>query len=323
MALWDVFTGAPAKEAAGQQRTFLDQTRTTGNADILGGLDAARGYITGAGTAANSALGTGYTLGTGAVGAGADQALGYLGSGTTNALGRLDQAGGAYDSLSALGSKYGGATSLALGGLGVNGQPGIDAARGAFQAGPAYNFNLDQGIEAINRRRNAGGMLNSGNADRDAQVFGAGLASNEYDKWMNQLLGFTNPELSATAGAASGQAGVDIAGANLLNQQGINQAGVATQRGAMLADLGSRFGTGMADVSKWQGGTLAGLETGAAGQKVGLATALASPYAGTYKQEADAEMAGSGALWQLGLGAANLGLKASGVGGFAAPAYRR
>lgn len=260
MGIFDVFTGDPIKEGAEKSRQYLAGVNTTGRSDIDAGLAAGRGAITG-GTATGRA----------------DIAAGY-----GDAQGYLSGASGAFAPLSALGQKYGGGTDLYLDALGVRGAEGNTRAGAAFQPSGAYNFNLDQGLEAINRRRNAGGMLDSGNADRDAQEFGAGLASKEYGSWLDRLGGLVNPELSATSGAATGVAGI-----------GRDQANLASSRGSMLADLASREGT-----------SLAGLESGAAGQKVGLASSLASPYSKTYGDEANAEMAGSKNLWDFGLNAA-------------------
>jgi hypothetical protein len=313
-----------------------------GNAGIDSALTNATDYIRAGTSGAATSLGSGYNTATGAVDSGYgatqgyySQGQGYLGQGQNylnqgqgNAIGALgtsrDAAIGAYAPLSALGTKYGGATSLALGALGVNGQAGTDAARSAFSAGPAYNFNLDQGLEAINRRRAAGGMLASGNADRDAQQYGAGLASNEYDKWLTNLLGFTNPELSATSGAASGIAGANqnygnqaagVYGNTAAGLAGLSgqQAGIAGQqaaaagtRGAMLSDLASRYGQNVAGLQSAEGNSLANLQTGAQGQRLGLATNLAQPYSQTYGQEAAAKQQGSANAWKAGIEVAKL-----------------
>lgn len=312
--LTDLFTGAPVKEAAAAQQGMLKFVADRGRGDITGAAGQAQDALQSGYGAAQGSLGTGYNTGVGAINTGADQALGYLSGSTTDALGRLDSARGAYEPLSALAGKYGGATTMGLNALGVNGQGGIDAARGAFQAGPAYDWNLNQGLEAINRRRAAGGMLASGNADRDAQNYGAGLASNEYDKWLQQLLGFTNPELSATGGAATGRAGADTNAAALLAGQGRAQAGVAGTRGQMLADLAGRYGTGMAGLNTGEGTSLANLYTNAANQRVGLDTNLVQPYNKTFTDVANAEIGGAKNLWGLGLEAAKLGAAAAGGG---------
>lgn len=337
----------------------------TATGQVGQGFDQARGDINQGYRGAGGFLRNAYTTGRGDIGSSTDAALGYLDRGRTDALSRFDQAGGAYDSLAALGSKYGGATALGMDALGVNGAAGNARASDAFKTSDAYNFNLDQGLEAINRRRNMGGMLDSGNADRDAQVFGAGLASNERDKWVNNLLGFTSPELSATSGAASGRAGaltnagnfIGTTGANMANLEssrgkmladlaqsygtgaagldvgrGVANAGLDMTRAGMLADLSSRYGTNVAGANINQGNTLAGLATGQgsalagidmsqAGQNVGLAQNLAGPYAKTYSDAANAEMAGSANAWGLGLNLAKLGTQAYGAGMFGGGAF--
>jgi hypothetical protein len=173
-SLTNVFTGAPAKEAAANTRNYLSGVQTSGNSAINTGVLNARSAVGGGLDVGRDALGAGYTTSRGDVGAGADAALGELQGGYNNASGFYDAARGAYQPLSALGQKYGGATTLALDALGVNGAGGQGAARDAFAAGPGYEFNLDQGMDAINRRRNMGGQLDSGNADRDAQTLAQG-----------------------------------------------------------------------------------------------------------------------------------------------------
>lgn len=334
-----MFTGAPAKEAAGANQALIRFVSDRGRSDLTGAADTGAGYLTtGYGNAGN-ALAGGYGTATGAIGTGADQALGYLqgsqadalgylkGSGA-DALGYLGQAKGQYDPLAALGTKYGGATTLGLNALGVGGQAGTDAARAAFQAGPGYDFNLGQGLEAINRRRAAGGMLDSGNADRDAQRFGAGLASNEYDKWLNSLLGFTQPELSATGGAAAGRAGADtasanlvanrgLAEANLVGNRGLAEAQIAGTRGQMLADLASRYGGAQAGLDTGLGTGLAGLYTNAAQGRVGLDASLVPGYTKQTTDAATAGLQGQANLWNLGQQSAKFAASGglSGAGG--------
>src|SRR6185295_13408454 len=152
---------------------------------------------------------------------------------------------------------------------------------------PGYQFQRDQGIDAIARAANARGMGASGNTDRDAITFASNLAKTAYGDWRNSLGGLVNPELSATTGAS-----------------GVSRdlASTASSRGSMLADLASREGTG-----------LAGLETNAANSKVGLATNLAQPYAQTYQNEANAAMQGSNNLWNFGLNLAKLATGAYGI----------
>lgn len=132
----------------------------------------------------------------------------FVNEGYNAARGDLNNALGSFTSLSDLGKKYGAGTDLYLDALGTNGAAGNARATGAFQAGPGYEFTLNSGLDALNRRRAAGGMLDSGNADIDAIKFGTGLADQTYGDWLSRLGGLVSPELSATGGAASGRAGV-------------------------------------------------------------------------------------------------------------------
>lgn len=314
MSLMDIFTGKPAIKAAGQIRGYLGGVEQTGNQNLndawqqgynalVGGNQTARSDIIGGMGGARTAAMGGAQNAIDFLGGGYDDALGRSGTGTAGAL-------GAYDPLAALSAKYGGATTLGLNALGANGEPGTAAARAAFMAGPGYQFNLDQGLDAISRRRNAAGMVDSGNADRDAQKFGAGLASNEYDKWLSNLLGFTSPELAATSGAAAGRAGLlgnqAARDAALAAASGTSKAGVAGGLGSTLADLSAREGAGLGNLASTGGQNLANLAGSNAAQRIGLSTALAQPYSQTYGQEATARMQGGANAVNLGLNLAKL-----------------
>ena len=314
MGIFDVFTGDAQKEAAENTRNYYSGVKSDLNTTYGNTLTNNNAAITTGYGGARDSLAGGYGVATNATNTGANSALSALGSGYSTAQGYLDQAGTSYDGLSALASKYGGATSLALGGLGVNGQAGTDAARSAFTASPAYNWNLEQGLDAITRRRNmAGGNTYGGNVDRDAQNYGAGLASNEWKDYMSNLLSFTNPELSATSGAASGRAGVATNQANIANNLGINQAGVESSRGNMLSNLATQYGQGTANLATGQAGAEVNNNNNYASAMGNTALSVASPYTNTYKQEADAETAGSGNLWGLGLNLAKLGTNLYGM----------
>ena len=108
----------------------------------------------------------------------------------------------------------------------MNGQSGNDRATSAFQSTPGYDFTLSQGLDAINRRRAAGGMLNSGNADIDALKFGTGLADQTFGSYLDRLGGFVSPELQATSGAAAGTSNVDTNLANLFQNDATNRIGL-------------------------------------------------------------------------------------------------
>ena len=152
-----------------------------------------------------------------------------------------------------LADSYGAGSKLYQDALGVNGQAGSDAARAAYQTAPGYTFNMDQGLQALNRTRAVNGTLASGNADTDAMKFASGLASQDYNNWLSNLSGLDTKRYGATTGqagtfgalgsaalstggakanlAASTAAGIGQAGANGLMA---GQTAAANRFGAML-----------------------------------------------------------------------------------------
>jgi hypothetical protein len=190
-----------------------------------------------------------------------------LNQGQTSALGALDQAGAAYDPLKALGAKYGGGTNLYLDSLGVNGPEGNTRATGAFQAGPGYQYAVDQSLDGVARHAAATGVAAGGNTLAALGDRAGNLANQEYGSWQSKLGGLVSPELSATSGAASGIAGVDTNRANTYQ--------------------------------------------GTANSIVGLDTNTTNGINNQTTQSANAEMAGSGNLWGLGLNLAKLGVGAA------------
>lgn len=318
MAIWDVFTGKPGKDAAQKSRDLQFQMAQAGigvqqdslenSLNAIGSgfgnqrtaLTGARGDVTGA-----------YGDATAALDAGGVNAGNAFDRARTDIAGAGDQ----FIPLAQLGTKYGQGTSLYMDALGINGPEAAARARASFTPSLSYDFTLNQGIDAINRRRNAGGMLASGNADRDAQDYAAGLASRESNSWLDRLGGLVSPELAATGGAATGRAtaglrlgdlGVREADANALDAR--TRASLATGRGAMLADLQKAIGGNFAN----EGTGVAGLWTGYGKDVAGNLTGTGQRVGQTYKDEADASMAGSKNLWDFGLNLAKLGVGAAG-----------
>ena len=115
--------------------------------------------------------------------------------------------------------------------LGLNGAGGNAAATAAFQASPGYEFQLGQGLDAINRTANAAGMGASGNMLREAQTYGAGLANQEYNNWLRNVTqreGLYAPLASREADVYSEQGrqlgNLDVTQANFYNQAYTDEA---------------------------------------------------------------------------------------------------
>ena len=109
--------------------------------------------------------------------------------------------------------------------VGANGATGQAQARANFQTDPGYQFQMDQGLQALNRTHAAAGNLSSGNADTDALKFSQGLADQSYGNYVSRLAPYLNQQQLGTAGAA----GVATGQGNALNQSYDLQGNAANQ----------------------------------------------------------------------------------------------
>jgi hypothetical protein len=328
MGLFDIFTGDPLKDAADKSRALFQQTQSDVTNRTNATRDEAAGYLRGGFGAGRGHLGQGYGTAAGAINAGAGSALGYLDAGTQGALGQLAQArsdltanGGAFRPLADLGARFGQGSQLYGDALGLNGAEGNARATSAFQAGPGYQFALSQGLDAVNRGRNARGGLNSGNTDVDLLKYGTGFADQTYQQWMGNLSPYNQLELSATSGAATGNAGINqnvanlgVTGANILNGAGQSKANIATGQGNTLADIATKYYGGLAGLGTSEGSALAGNATNATSAINTAALGIAPRIGQTFVDAANADMMGSKNLWGLGMQLANLGAGALGSG---------
>lgn len=123
-----------------------------------------------------------------------------------------NQAGGYYKDLL---SSYGGGAGAYGDATGANGAEGTARARANFKADPGYNFQMDQGLQGLQRTHAAAGNLNSGNADIDTLKYSQGLADQSYGNYVSRLAPYLSGQQTATAGAAGAAAGLG---------QGLNQS---------------------------------------------------------------------------------------------------
>lgn len=125
-----------------------------------------------------------------------EQVLGQLELGQNQSMPYLNEVSNLYGGMQALGQQgvdqYGGLT------LGTG-----DQIQQRLEGLGSFQFNRDQGLEAINRRRAAAGMLGSGNADTDAMRFASGLASNTLNQERAALNPYLNMYQTGIAGGAA------------------------------------------------------------------------------------------------------------------------
>jgi hypothetical protein len=160
MGLFDVFTGAPAKDAAAKNTGMLLDNQREGTATL------------------NNAQ--------------------------TYSLGALSKAGDMYAPLA---QKYGGGTNLYLDSLGVNGADGNTRATQAFQAGPGYQYAVEQALDQTRRAAARDGNLGGGNTLAALSDRAGNMANQEFGNWQTRLGGLISPELAATTGQATAEAG--------------------------------------------------------------------------------------------------------------------
>lgn len=107
--------------------------------------------------------------------------------------------------------------------LGTSGNP--TSTTDILASNPAYQFQLDQGTQALNRKQAATGNYFSGGALKDAQNFGQGLANQTASDYYSRLAQQSGQGQTAAGtlgnifeqtGTAKANAG--IAGSNILNQ---------------------------------------------------------------------------------------------------------
>lgn len=106
--------------------------------------------------------------------------------------------------------------------------PGSASPYAGFQSSPGYQFQLSQGLQAIQNQNAAQGGQNSGNTLKALQTYGTGLANQDWYNYLNQLTGLSNTGENAAANL--GNTGVS-AGANIGNS--IMAAGNASAAGTL------------------------------------------------------------------------------------------
>lgn len=183
--------------------------------------------------------------------------------GSAEAGGYLQQVAGLYDNQIDRATQ---GTALYDDALGLNGAEGSGRATSAFQTNPGYEFQRDQGLQALDRRASSAGSFRSGNADIDTMTYATGLADQSYGDWLTRLGGYENTMNTALAGKtgglnnlanlATGTAGqkLGLAGEVTSNLMGsnnqyaegeeANKKGIAGLGGNLLGMAGRAFGFG-------------------------------------------------------------------------------
>ncbi len=154
---------------------------------------------------------------------------------------------------------------------GANGAAGYGRATANFQSNPGYQFQMDQGQQALNRAHAAAGNLSSGNADADTLKFSQGLANQSYGGYLAGLQPYLSGQQQATAGAANAATGLggnlnqsfqgqgNAANANYTGQGASNAAATMNNYNVGANQLGALMGVASLASGGLGGGLTGGL----------------------------------------------------------------
>jgi len=106
-----------------------------------------------------------------------------------------------------------------------------------LQNSPGYQFNLTEGLQALDRSNSARGTMNSGAAIRGATKFSQGLAENTYNNRVQQLANAAGAGQQAATGQATYNAGLGGSLANAALGTGSNTASLYGSQAQGLAQL--------------------------------------------------------------------------------------
>lgn len=110
--------------------------------------------------------------------------------------------------------------------LGLNGPDAASNALATFSASPGYQYQVTQGLQAVDHGAAAAGTLQSGNTIRAEQTLGTNLANQDFSNYYNRLAGVASSGLTAGTSTASIDTGAANAQSNIIGNQsaGVNTA---------------------------------------------------------------------------------------------------
>ncbi len=215
-------------------------------------------------------------------------ALDALGQYYGQGAGALQQAAAGYQPLVDRGLQ---GYDMYMNALGLNGAAGRDAALGAFQTGPGYQWNVDQATEQAQRAANRLGMAYSGNTVDATTRLASNLANQEYGSWLQGLQGFQGASQNAVTGQAGALNNLAQLYQNQANATGTMQAnqgkdiaGLQSQIAGLIANNQLGTGQNLATTAGNQGANLASLQTGFGQSLANLTLGNAQNQAGALSQ---------------------------------------
>lgn len=294
-----VWTANQLQDQLAQMRELYSGADTQARGELQGGYDKSlssleqyygqqRGDLQQGLASSTGTLRQGEASGIESLRGGYGAAIDALGQYYGQGAGALQQAAAGYQPLVDRGLQ---GYDMYMNALGLNGAGGRDAALGAFQTGPGYQFAVDQATGNAQRAANRLGMAYSGNTVDATTRLANNLANQEYGNWTQSLQGFQG----ASQNAVTGQAGVLNNLASLYQNQanatgtmqanqGKDVAGLQAQIAGLIANNQLGTGQNLATAAGNQGANLASLQTGYGQSQANLTLGTAQNQAGALSQ---------------------------------------
>lgn len=193
-----------------------------------------------AAAAYNSAVTQGRDQAFGALTEGRDAALGSLDAGRAGALAQIGRIG----QVDLSGAQRG--YSSLLDAMGANGADGLSRASTAFRSAPGYTAGLESGLDAIDRRAAARGMLASGATNLDTARYATDYADQQFGNYAQRLLAAFQGVPGMQLAQAQAQA-APAAQAYLTTGQ--QRAGIESGTGQNIAQIGFQAAQGMGNAN--------------------------------------------------------------------------
>jgi hypothetical protein len=178
--------------------------------------------------------------------------------------------------------------------LGLRGEEGTTKSRERFEESPGYDFMMEAGLDALDRRAAARGMLDSGNTTLDTLTFAEGVADQEWSDYLDRLDAEAARGMQAAGARGGYRTGLaDRLSANAMDTfRGIGDAyrDYEYSKDASGANILGAVTGGLSALSGFMGGGGGGLSSifsgGGGGATSATAPALARP-AGTQRSYSD------------------------------------
>ena len=126
--------------------------------------------------------------------------------------------------------------------LGLSGPDAASAAMAKFQSSPGYQWQLDQGLRAVDAGKASQGLLHSGATIKAEETYGSGLANQDFTNYYNRLFdlsklgeGAASGSAQATQSTAQGIASTDLSqGSALASIYGNAAQGIGNAAGGYM-----------------------------------------------------------------------------------------